>query len=62
MEGLPLGKLVTFEKRRIERKEPGTKPAQAEAEIVLFTGIRYERGSGEPGKPPASAGPKRKRG
>jgi hypothetical protein len=55
-----LGKLVTFEKRRVERKEPITKPAQAE--IVLFTGIRYERGSGEPGKPPASAGSKRKRG
>ena len=57
---MPLGKLVTFEKRRVERKDPTAKPAQAE--IVLFTGIRYERGNGEPGKPPASAGSKRKRG
>jgi hypothetical protein len=55
-----LGKLVTFEKRRLEKRPPPRKPG--EAEIIMFTGVRYERADGEPGKPPASAGPKRKRG
>ena len=55
-----MGKLVTFEKRRPEKRLPN--PKRVEAEIVLFTGVRYERAGGEPGKPPASAGRKRTRG
>lgn len=58
--GRPLGKLVTFEKRRPETK--ASKPSLGKAEVVMFTGVRYERDAPEPGKPPASAGSKRKRG
>jgi hypothetical protein len=54
-----VGKLVSFEKRPIEKKRP---QVRGEAQIILFTGIRYERAGSEPGKPPASAGSKRKRG
>ena len=32
------------------------------AEVLLFTGVRYERAAPEPGKPPATSGNKRKRG
>jgi hypothetical protein len=58
-----VGKLVQFESRgkggsgvRINR--------QTEAEILIFTGVRYERQTGaNPTKPPASSsGGKRKRG
>lgn len=55
-----LGKLVAFEKRREEGRPAIRKEGQAE--ILLFTGVRYQRHSTEPGKPPASAGSKRKRG
>jgi hypothetical protein len=56
-----LGKLVQFEKRRDGRS--GGKPDRpTSAEIVIFTGVRYERDtSTAPTKPPASSGSKRKR-
>ena len=56
-----LGNLVQFERR----KEPETdRPAAAaEAEILIFTGVRYERQTdAAPTKPTASSGGKRKRG
>ncbi len=57
-----LGKLVLFEKRG---RSPKARPEPAEpAEIVLFTGVRYERnGTTLPDKPTGSAtGTKRRRG
>jgi hypothetical protein len=57
-----LGKLVQFERRegRPERSETD-RPAQAE--ILIFTGVRYERDTQPmPPKPSASSGSKRKRG
>lgn len=57
----PVGKLVRFEKRRVEQKSRA--PKQGGAEIVMFTGVRYQRDTTtEPGKPSAPTGPKRKRG
>jgi hypothetical protein len=56
-----LGNLVQFERR----KEPESdRPAPtAEAEILIFTGVRYERQTdAAPTKPTASSGGKRKRG
>jgi hypothetical protein len=55
-----LGKLVQFDKR--ERRQR-TLPAQAgNAQIVLFTGVRYERdGTPVPTKPIGHAKAKRKR-
>ncbi len=55
-----MGKLVEFDKRRREGKRatPSQKP---EGQVVLFTGVRYERGTTQPDKPPAAAGRKRKR-
>jgi hypothetical protein len=59
-----LGKLVPFEKR--SRADSGARPVAppTNAEILIFTGIRYERGTPTvPTKPPASSsGGKRKRG
>jgi hypothetical protein len=57
-----MGKLVPFEKRRGDRASG--KPARSEsAEILIFTGVRYERDSTTaPTKPTASSGTKRKRG
>lgn len=56
-----MGKLVQFENRGRKRKAPRTE--MGEAEIILFTGVRYERDSTTlPGKPPTSVRPKRKRG
>jgi hypothetical protein len=37
-------------------------PPAGSGTVVLFTGVRYERESGPPPKPSASAGSKRKRG
>ncbi len=60
---MQLGKLVQFEKRRA----PRTKQAPASGgrgEVVLFTGVRYERTAAPatlPDKGPAAAGGKRKR-
>jgi hypothetical protein len=54
-----LGKLVPFQKPARPTKG---KPVHGQGEIVLFTGVRYERDTVAPGKPPASARPKRKRG
>jgi hypothetical protein len=57
-----LGKLVQFEKR--ERVEPDGKPDHSiKAEILIFTGVRYERETPDvPSKPTPSRGVKRKRG
>jgi hypothetical protein len=56
-----LGKLVQFEKREGGRDD-GKAKRQEGAEILMFTGVRYERdSSGAPTKPTAS-GNKRKRG
>ncbi|HZY68218.1 MAG TPA: hypothetical protein VFE52_06500 [Devosia sp.] len=58
-----MGKLVQFERRErggTAARDPGTPPA----EILIFTGVRYERQSdASPPKPTAtSSGGKRKRG
>ena len=57
-----MGKLVQFEGwgrgTRVEKSDPAAK-----AEILIFTGVRYERQTGSaPTKPTASSGGKRKRG
>jgi hypothetical protein len=61
---ISVGKLVQFESR--ERAGNTVKqPVTAEAEILIFTGVRYERQTGvgnSPDKPSASSGGKRKRG
>ncbi len=54
-----LGKLVTFQKSVRSAK---AKPVTGQGEVVLFTGVRYERDTAAPDKPPATARPKRKRG
>jgi len=55
-----LGKLVQFEGRG---KERGAAKPDRPAEILIFTGVRYERdNSTAPTKPTASSGAKRKRG
>jgi hypothetical protein len=60
LSGRPyLGKLVPFQKP--VRPAKG-KPVIGQGEIVLFTGVRYQRDTVSPGKPPATARPKRKRG
>ena len=56
-----LGKLVHFDKRGRQRKARPT--AEGDAQIFLFTGVRYERdGTPVPDKPSNTARPKRKRG
>ena len=59
---MALGKLVEFERRRRDSKPRSIK--QAPAEILIFTGVRYQREEAkEPDKPTtASARSKRKRG
>jgi hypothetical protein len=56
-----LGKLVSMDKhRRPFRPKPA---AGAEGEIVIFTGVRYERRDPlQPNNGPTPARPKRKRG
>jgi hypothetical protein len=58
-----LGKLVQFEKRE-RTGEAGSKDAAQSADILIFTGVRYERSTPPaPTKPTASSsGNKRKRG
>jgi hypothetical protein len=57
-----VGKLVQFERRG--KGGTGARESRTtEAEILIFTGVRYERQSGtNPTKPTASSGGKRKRG
>jgi hypothetical protein len=60
-----VGKLVQFETRG--KAGTSAKPeTTGEAEILIFTGVRYERqavaDSDHPTKPSASSGGKRKRG
>ena len=56
-----VGKLVQFSKRG---RHPKARPINpGEAQIVFFTGVRYERdGTPIPGKPLGTARAKRKRG
>jgi len=61
-----LGKLVQFEARGKDRST-GASARPAEAEILIFTGIRYERQKADvqtevPSKPTPTRGVKRKRG
>jgi hypothetical protein len=56
-----LGKLVQFEKRSGDAR-PTEGERRGKAEILIFTGVRYERdNSGAPSKP-LTPGAKRKRG
>jgi len=59
-----VGKLVQFEQRGKGGTPRQAGAKQAEAEILIFTGVRYERETGStPPKPTASSsGGKRKRG
>jgi hypothetical protein len=54
-----LGKLVPFQK---PAKPAKGRPLSGQGEVVLFTGVRYQRDAVSPDKPPATARPKRKRG
>ena len=57
-----LGKLVQFQSRKTERAEGRHEPVQS-AEILIFTGIRYEREApATPTKPTSTPRSKRKRG
>jgi hypothetical protein len=57
-----VGKLVQFERRGKGGTQARDERA-TEAEILIFTGVRYERQPGAtPTKPTASSGGKRKRG
>ncbi|MBN9305624.1 MULTISPECIES: hypothetical protein [unclassified Devosia] len=56
-----MGKLVQFEGRGKEPGAPRPDPS-ASAEILIFTGVRYERQDATPPKPSTSSGSKRKRG
>ena len=59
---MKLGKLVPFERRGKDR-DSGKADRPEGAEILIFTGVRYEREtSTAPTKPTASSGNKRKRG
>jgi hypothetical protein len=56
-----LGKLVQFEKRDINRGD--AKEARRDgAEILIFTGVRYERDTTSAPTKPTASGSKRKRG
>ena len=55
---MALGKLVQFEKRR-EAKAPT--PKSAPAEILIFTGVRYQRDTKTPDKPNATTPTRSKR-
>ena len=57
-----MGKLVQFESKGKGGTGARERPA-TDAEILIFTGVRYERQTGTaPTKPTASSGGKRKRG
>jgi hypothetical protein len=57
-----LGKLVPFEKRNRTR-EGGALEKAGKAQILMFTGVRYERDTAEtPPRPTATPRAKRKRG
>lgn len=60
-----MGKLVQFE-RRERGRGPGKPDRSTKAEILMFTGVRYERDTtgvpDVPSKPTPSRGMKRKRG
>jgi hypothetical protein len=57
-----VGKLVQFENRS-KAGSTAKRVSTAQAEILIFTGVRYERQTGNsPDKPSASSGGKRKRG
>ncbi len=58
-----MGKLVPFEGRRKDDRGAVRSDRTRKAEILIFTGVRYERGAPttEPTKPTASSGGKRKR-
>jgi hypothetical protein len=60
---MELGKLVQFESRG-KGRSTGKPDRSSNAEILIFTGVRYERGTtgATPPKPTASSGNKRKRG
>lgn len=56
-----MGKLVQFEKRDGGR-EDGKSQRQQGAEILIFTGVRYERDTSDAPPKPTASGTKRKRG
>ena len=57
-----MGKLVQFQSRKPERADGRHEPTQS-AEILIFTGVRYEReGPVAPTKPTTTPRSKRKRG
>jgi hypothetical protein len=57
-----MGKLVQFQSRKPERAEGRHEPTQS-AEILIFTGVRYERERPvAPTKPTTTPRSKRKRG
>ena len=59
---MELGKLVQFDNRG-KGRSTGKPDRSSNAEILIFTGVRYERQtSTAPTKPTASSGNKRKRG
>jgi hypothetical protein len=56
-----LGKLVKFDQRQKAEKSGAKKPG--DAQILIFTGVRYERGTSQPpNKRLDPTRPKRKRG
>jgi hypothetical protein len=59
-----LGKLVPFKKRARAGKARKTPPTAGKGQVLLFTGVRYQRDDVTvPDTPPASAPrPKRRRG
>jgi hypothetical protein len=58
--GGDLGNLVHFSGRR--RRPRPNPPAEREAQILIFTGVQYQRGAPLPGDRTDPARPKRKRG
>jgi hypothetical protein len=56
-----LGKLVQFERRDKDRGG-GTSARAESAEILIFTGVRYERDTSTIPTKPTASGTKRKRG
>lgn len=58
-----MGKLVQFEGRGKDSRVGKPPEQHVDAEILMFTGVRYERQTeASPTKPTASSGGKRKRG
>ena len=55
-----MGKLVQFEKRESGRDSGRADRGEA-AEILIFTGVRYERGNVDAPPKPTASGTKRKR-